>query len=327
MVKIKLKRIVIFQTIFLIIALIIIFFLIFHNSQPDYLKDNGKIKLLSPRIYSGIIKPESYLILNWNPLEEKINNFIQNNSLNVSVYVLNMRDGASFGVDEDEEFDSLSLNKIPVAMIILKKVEEGKLSIDTKLKIPDKYRDPEYGTLYKNPATELSVKDLLRYMLSESDNTAFFTLEQQITFQNLKDLSSYLYFYSDIDSGLSPSKKFAITPKSTSNIFTSLYLSTFLTPEDSETILSYLTNNSFDIKTYAKIPNDVTIAHKNGAYNLENKNIFHDCGIMYIEDSRIFYCVMTNGLEENSAYNLIGSIVKGIYNYVVMLNKDFSVTV
>ena len=93
-------------------------------------------------------------------------------------------------------------------------------------------------------------------------------------------------------------------------------MSTLLEPHNSEYILQKLVNSSFDIHGLAGIPYDVRIAHKFGTYYGEDEEYFHNCGIMYIEDARFFYCVMTKDVTTEEAETIIGSIVHGVYTYV-----------
>ena len=69
------------------------------------------------------------------------------------------------------------------------------------------------------------------------------------------------------------------------------------------------------------IPDDVIVSQKYGEFYINDKNIFHSCGIMYIDDSRIFYCIMTNGLQKEKARETVGVLVNKVYNYVVEARK------
>jgi beta-lactamase class A len=312
----KTKLVIIIETILIFVLILLI---IRMNVKPNtnYLDENGNVKLLSPRVYTNILAPGSFLIYNFEPLKKDIQEEINKKDLNVSVYILNLRDGASFGINEEEAFDAASLNKLPVAIIILKKVEEGKLNLDQLLPISYEDRDSSSGTLYSKPISELSVRELLRYLLQESDNTAFWVLAKQITFEEGEQLTSYLNYYkSEIDySG--PQKNLEITVKSTSNLFSSLYLSTILNAQHSEMILSWLTNTSFDIKKYANLPNDVVVAQKYASFYYQNNTLFSDCGIIYLQDSRLFYCIKSQGLNKEDSSKLIGDFVNKTYSYVI----------
>ena len=98
-----------------------------------------------------------------------------------------------------------------------------------------------------------------------------------------------------------------------------------LEPDNSEYLLSLLADSAFDVGQAAKIPKDIVIAHKFGETYYTNFRYFHDCGIMYINEKRIFYCIMTKGIEEDKAEQTIGVIVNKIYVYAketdILLSK------
>ena len=304
----------------LIEALVIVAFIIFFaftQSNEPLINEPSESHLISQRIKAGVLSQQSLLIFNFKPLEEDINKYIQENKLNISVYVLNIRDGASLGVDEERRYAAASLNKVPVAMIILKKVEKGDLALDTKLSISEQDRNSASGTLYLNKVEELPIGELLKYLLQESDNTAFNVLAKQVTFKDGRILTEYLNLYQNNLSYDQPISNLELTTKATASLFTSLYLSTFLTAEHSQLVLSYLTNTSYDVKKYADLPDDVTIAQKYGSFYYGHEQMFHSCGIMYIDDSRIFYCIMTQSIEKEKAEKTVGLIVNKIYKYVL----------
>jgi beta-lactamase class A len=198
-------------------------------------------------------------------------------------------------------------------------VQDGKLSLDTKLPITAADRDSSSGSLWaKKNIIMLSVRELLYYMLAESDNTATWVLQNPMTKEDIEQLTNYVGYYSnDIKSQELPLKTTEITPKSVANIFSSLYLSTVLNPEYSELILSDMTNSSFDIKKYAQLPEKVVISQKHGFHYLDDGSFYHSCGIIYVEDSRFFYCVMTQDISDEKAPEVIGTIVNKLYNFIL----------
>ena len=114
-----------------------------------------------------------------------------------------------------------------------------------------------------------------------------------------------------------------ITPKAMSTFFSSLYFSTVLEPHNSEYLLSLLTDTVFDVNKIANIPEDVKVVNKFGENYHDSNEFFHDCGIMYINESRIFYCIMTKGIEDERAVETIGVIVNEIYHYVIDTKAKF----
>lgn len=290
---------------------------------------NNKIRkplnggLLSSRIYSGLLEPKSFMIVNFAPLKSDIQAYITSNNLNVSVYIENFRNGAFSGINEKAGFFPASLNKLPVAILIMRKIEQGELSFDTKLSIQDSDRMEGLGNLYKTKDKEFSVRILLQKLLRESDNTALNVLLRQIEAEDLMFLQDYYGIMANAELGNKKESQELVTPKSMSNIFSSLYFSTVLEPYYSEYILNLLKNTTFDINKLANIPDDITITHKFGINYANNNRYFHDCGIMYINESRIFYCIMTQNLDPDKAKEAIGAIANGIYTYVIAAKASY----
>ena len=291
------------------------------TTVPD--NTNNKLSLLSPRISSGILEPKSFLIVNYAPLRAKLESYIIKNNLNVSIYVENLRSGGSMGINERRGFLPASLNKVPLAILIMQKVEDGRLSMDTMISINDSDRTNTSGSLYKTKEKHLPVRILVEKMLKESDNTAFKTLQHHADEDNMALLLTYLDYYSEESSDftISNSDESFVTPKSMYNLFSSLYLSTVLNPEDSQYILSLLTGTVFDIKRLAKLPINVTVAQKFGSRYVGNEKNFHSCGIIYDDKIRLFYCIMTKDISEDKAIKIVGLIVNNIYSYAFDTRK------
>lgn len=268
--------------------------------------------LLSARVYQGILQEESKLLFNFEPLEEAIKQYISKKGGTISVYLVNARDSSILSINNEIQYEPASLNKLPLAIIILNKIEKGELNLEDVLQITDEDRDGSSGELYKTENKQKTIDELLREMLVSSDNTAYKVLVKKVTKEEIDKLSYYLdyYQYNEL------SKYYTINAESNVRLFLSLYLSTILKKENSEKMLSYLTNPTFDINRISGIPEEIKIAHKFGNYYQKDEKYFHDCGIMYIEKSKMIYCVMTKDLSGLEAEQVIGSIVHSIYEYV-----------
>ncbi len=313
----KKNLIILFEFIIILVLVFLQISSLTQNGNATYADFTKMHKLLSPRIYAGLIEPNSHLIFNLNPLEVALKDYIEKNNLNVSVYILNMKDGSSMGINHNVDVEPASLNKLPLAMAVMKKVDNGELNLNDMLEIKPDDRDSNQGILFKSEISELSIKDLLRYLLSESDNTAAHVLSREVSMSDIEAVSNYLDFYGTDDNYTTLNIPYTITAKSTSRLFMSLYLSTFLEADSSEYILNLLSNSTFDINTYANLPKEIVIAQKYGNYIDNNGHkSFHDCGIIYSGDKRFFYCVMTQDLKSKDAIKVIGTIVNSLYNYI-----------
>jgi len=308
---ISIKRVAVIEAVLIILLLGFIMHSFIQDKNADEQKQNG---LLSQKVYIGILEPKNMMIVNFKPLKTNIQNYIKENKISASVYVENLRNGAFMGIGEKTGFFPASLNKLPVAILVMKKIEEGDFTLDTKLEIKDEDRTDSSGTLYKTAEKEISIRILLEKLLKDSDNTALRAFLRNL---DLEDLQFILDYYGIDISVENQKNENLITPKAISNMFLSLYFSTILEPDNSEYLLSLMTDTVFDIKTVAGLPDDIKVSHKFGENYYEENKFFHDCGIMYIQESRIFYCIMTKGLDEGQSVESIGAITNEIYRYVI----------
>jgi len=312
---IKLKWVVIAEAIAILILAAVLINSYLAESKSDKLRNSG---FLSQRIYAGLLEPKSFLITNFMPLKENIHNYIDKNNLNVSVYVENLRNGAFMGIDEKNGFFPASLNKLPVAILIMKKIEQGDMSLDTMLEIKDIDKTDSSGELYKTKEKKLPVGILLEKLLKDSDNTALRVLLRSVDLEDLQLILDYYGIDINVDyQGVQRAKNpDLITPKAMSNLISSLYFSTVLDAESSEYLLKLLSESNFNIKEIANLPDGVKVAHKFGDNYYGNNRFFHDCGIMYIGETRVLYCIMTKNLDEGAAEETVGVILNQIYNYI-----------
>jgi len=285
--------------------------------------------LLSPRVYAGVLEPRSFLITNLDPLKNDLQSYLQEQNINTSIYVENLRNGVNFGIRSGRGYFPASLNKLPIAVLIMQNIEYGKISFNTTFPIMDDERTDSSGTLYLTPAKELTVRELLERMLKESDNTAFNVLYHHADKNELGRLLDYYnvkinvnYPYRRLEYA---NQTDLVTTVSLYNIFSSLYLSTVLYEPDSEYILSLLKNTEFNIKGIANLPDDIVVVQKYGEYYIDDTKLFHDCGIMYVGQSRLFYCIMTKDLEAEDAKRVIGHVVNHIYNFIVFARSEMKI--
>jgi beta-lactamase class A len=94
----------------------------------------------------------------------------------VGVWARVLETGDEVGLSGRDHFPMQSVYKLPIALAVLRQVDEGKLKLDQKVKVEksDFVRVGQYSPIRdKNPkGATLTVAELLRYAVSESDGTA-----------------------------------------------------------------------------------------------------------------------------------------------------------
>lgn len=263
--------------------------------------DQGSSSFAGGVLHYKILRPK---------IEERISSLDTADQGNVSVYLQDIKKGAWMGINEKVSFVPASLLKVPIAMAILKKVENNELSLDQKVVIRDEDIDLNSGTTDRfRSGEEKTVMELLKMMLKISDNTSKNVLKDLLKPEEINSVFTHIGidnpYLADNEENLATSRQF-------SRVFKALYFSTYLKPQSSEMILELLTETREEGLIAAGLPYEVQVAHKYG----ERDDILHDCGIVYDVKSPYFLCIMTKKIEPAKARDLIRDISKEVYMYV-----------
>jgi len=300
--------------------MITLYFLV-HAQKTDYSfisSVDSDYELLSPQVawmnVDEFLETQESLTVSYAGLKEQMVFKIDEMKLRgqYGIYFEDLTTGAWVGINEKQKFYPFSLLKVPVMVAVLKKVQDENLSLDKTIYLKPEYLDSKSVSLYlKGEGYEISIKDLLGYLVRESDNTAVLTLGTELL--TMDDIVS-----ANLALGLPVSDSASETPllsvKEYSNIFRSLYYSTYLRRRFSEATLVLMMNTDYTTQIPAGVPEDVKVAHKVGFKKEEG--YYHDCGIVYYEPKPYMLCVMTSGVSEDEANKFISTMSGLTYNYV-----------
>lgn len=254
----------------------------------------------------------------FNDLKPLINATItQGTKGKYGVYLEDLTSGAWMGINEKEKFIPASLLKVPLMIAILKKVEEGRLSLDDELTLQEEDRDMRSGILGMNePGYKINIKELLGILTKHSDNTAFRML--------LKNISDEEYLSARLATGIplppADGSETRLSPKEYSNILRSLYISSYLSRPFSELALSIMVDTDFESGIPAGLPKGIKISHKVGFYAYGA--YFHDCGIIYLPKKPYLLCIMSENNSQEESDRIMENVSRMIYDY--MSKKTFN---
>lgn len=237
----------------------------------------------------------------------------------ITAYLEILNTGANITVNPDAELFPASLAKLPVAMVIMRKVQDRKLDFETKIQMTsedaDTIRTPD---IVREIGRSYDVKFLLTQLLIDSDNTAYRMLKRQITEEELRGIGESV----GLEELFSPDGK--ISAKDYTRLLRALYTAGYLKPDKSEELLSLMNDSKFKDFLRAGIPNEVPFAHKWGT-NIAYK-IYSDSGIVYVPKrpymvSVMIQCKLEDIQECESKSNaLMKEVGQKTYNFVVQLS-------
>ena len=264
-----------------------------------------KYNLLNPA--RKFIKQDD-LIINFQPLRDYLNDKYEADQ-NVSVYFEYLPTGSNIAISKDAEFYPASLLKVPVAMVVAKKIEKGDWKWSNELVLMPTDKDEKFGTFYKEPSNSThTIEDIVRRSLSDSDNTAHFILVRNLEMEEISDVYEHMGLkdFLDTDGKLS-AKRYSV-------IFRTLYNSSYLTEENSQKLLAYLSQSEFDDYIQSGLEKDIVFSHKIGTSDEEK--VFIDSGVVYAKSRPYVLTVMTKNETEQQAKEIMKDVSERVYNYV-----------
>ena len=269
---------------------------------------NDKYNLLNPT--RKFIKQED-LIINFQPLRDYLNDKYEADQ-NVSIYFEYLLTGASISINKDAEFYPASLLKVPVAMTVAKKIEKGEWKWTNELVLLSTDKDDKFGTLYKEPANSThTIEDIVRRSLSDSDNTAHFILVRNLEMEEMRDVYDHMGLGGFLETeGSLSAKRYSVMVRA-------LYAGSYISDENSQKLLTYLTQSPFDYYIQSGLSQDVPFAHKIGVD--ADKKVYLDSGIVYAHNRPYILTVMTKDKDEQKAKELMKDVSEKAYHYI----KDY----
>ena len=283
-------------------------------------KKQQKYSLLADRILQGSDKDRT---VSFTDLRGKLNDYISSANLpqnGYSVYFEYLPTGTSIGFSESNTLVGASLLKVPFAIQYYKAVEDGVLTPTDTVQLKSNHLDDTYGMLYKKGAGyTITLGELTHIMLTDSDNTALRALADALDEKAGLNTIPKVFNFVDLNYSSSTEGTTLIGASAYSSILKCLYFACYTNKQNSQEILTLLTNTSFNDRLKRYIPQDdmPLIAHKIGSFDQTTQS---DCGIFYQPQKPYILCVMVNG-DDTTASQHIGKMSVIVHEYITNLTK------
>jgi beta-lactamase class A len=239
--------------------------------------------------------------------------------IDASFYFRDLNGGPWAGVNLDFQTLPASLLKVPLAISAYQHAEKNPSFLNTEIIFKggantdqsEHFQPPEK----LRPGIAYKVGGLVRYMLADSDNSAMYLLGSMLDPQELADSYMRLGIDPPIQAG------YTIGVKTYASFFRVLYNATYLNQDNSEQLLSLLSQSTFTQGIVAGVPPGTVVAHKFGESNPGDGTVrLNDCGIVYKPNQPYVLCVMTKGANFDTLANVISRISKTVYQILQSQN-------
>lgn len=250
-----------------------------------------------------------------------------------AVMLLETKESISFG--GDQKFPMQSVYKFPIGMAVLNQVDKGTLKLEQKVRIeeselvPAKLHSP-IRDKYPRGQVEMSVRELLRYMVAESDGTASDVLlhlaggAERVN-AYLHDLGVTEVFVATTEKEMAASEDVQYrnwaTPDATAGLLRTFYEGRGLSAGSRALLLQLMTETSTGPhRLKGQLPPGTTVAHKTGTSNTVDglTRATNDVGIITLPDGRhlvVAIFVSDSKAQENVREGVIARIARAAYDW------------
>jgi beta-lactamase class A len=251
----------------------------------------------------------------------------------VGVSALVLETGETININPRYHYPMQSVYKLPISMAVMKQVDAGKIKLEQKVRVTkDDFGSPgQHSPIRdKNPkGTELTVNELLRFAISESDGTASDVLMRlaggpqtiQAYLTELK-IANMIVLNTEKEIGRDWQTQYKnwASPEAAVALLRALYERRGLSESAQGLLLKYMTESTPGAKRLkGLLPAEAVVAHKTGTSGVE-KGITaatNDIGIITLPNKRhlaIAVFVSDSPETEATREEVIAKIAKALWD-------------
>jgi len=251
----------------------------------------------------------------------------------VGVAALVLETGETVSLNPHDHFPMQSVYKLPIGMAVMKQVDAGKITPDQKVPVTKKdfVRIGQHSPIRDmNPSgAEISVSDLLRYAISESDGTASDVLmkiaggaEAVQAYLNDLGIKEMIVLNSEKEIGQDWQTQYRnwASPEAAVALLRALYERRGLSESSQALLLRYMTESTPGQKRLkGLLPAGTVVAHKTGTSGTQNgiTAATNDIGIITLPNGRhlaIAVFVSDSSADEATREGAIAKVAKAVWD-------------
>jgi beta-lactamase class A len=290
------------------------------NNSSTKLKNThlNNFRFIEPVLISDLTTPSVELNDLKNQLQQKNNqNKLVDSSYISSIYIKDLSNGEWTTINENEEFDPGSILKLPILIAVLRKADKDPDLLNKKIRYDGQYKNLPKQTIIESSIKKgeiYSIKELLRYMIVESDN------EANMLLYNFLEQQPILEVFSDLGLNVPDPQQPIVRMNciGVSKFLQVLYNATYTSHELSEFSLELLSQTKFKDGMYKGIPEGDYLVHKFGERGYPNTTFqeLSETGIIYQNKDRYLVTIMTKGSDQKRQSESIKEYTAFICNWI-----------
>lgn len=270
-----------------------------------------QITLLLSSSYAYITKAKLYV------LDQNLRQIINPVSSKAGLCFIDLESGAELQINGHKKFPAASVAKLAVMTTAYHLGESGKINLDQKVKLRKKDKLPGSGILrWLGIGQEYSLRNLIRLMITQSDNTATKMVIDRMGLISINDYMTKLKFTNTriIDNTMlrEPPHEYVnyTTPEDMARLVAKFKDTKYFSARSAEQMLSYMREQKYRWGLWQGVPKGIKVANKTGTLT----GILNDVGLVYSPFGNYVLAVFTHGFsDKNNARKFINQVSKTVY--------------
>ena len=273
-------------------------------------------------------------------LRDEINQILSTKKADVGVSIFGIEDKDTLSIHGNQHYPMQSVFKFHIAIVVLDEIDKGNLSLAQKITIrkSDMKADTWSPIKKKYPeGVELTLADIIRYTVSESDNFGCDLLLKLVG--GPAKVNGYFVTRNFTDISIQANEEEMhkdwnvqftnwTTPNAAVNLLKIFYDKKILSPESNDFLMKTMIDTSTGIKRLkGQLPAFTTVAHKTGSSGVNVKGVtaaVNDIGIITLPNGKhVVISIFVSNSYENEETNekIIADISKLTWDYFMNKGK------
>lgn len=263
--------------------------------------------LQSIQAFEGAAVPaESSASVHIEALKAKLEQYISKQQGKYGLYYKSLVTGQKFGISEKDPFIAASTTKLPMNLLLYRKVAAGEIDLQQKLIYLQEDFEAGTGIIQASPyGTEYTVRETAKLSIVCSDNCGINMIIRLLGIENIRkymqDLGGTIYY----------ERGHRSCPYDLALYAEELYRFYQQNPEVAGILMEDLQNTQWNDRINKLLPEDVKVPHKIGNY----PGVYNDVGIVFASEPYVL-AVMSDGVSQDAALDVIAQLSKMIYDAV-----------
>ncbi len=269
-------------------------------------------------------------------LRKQIQQILYNKNVKIGLAINGLENGDTLSINGTDLFPMFSVVKFPTALTVLHLVDEQKLSLDSSPHFVKSTLDPSTFSPLRDEINktefDLTIRDLLSYAISRSDNIAFEKLVELAGGINMvndytKLLQKNILIQATGKEGLTAYSKNTSTPLAMNQLLIQAYQEKILSKNSYDLLWKMMLETPTGLnRLKGLLPIGTKVAHKTGTSGADENGLniaFNDVGIVTLPNGKHFaISVFITDSKENDEINaaIIAEITKATWDYFVAKN-------